>query len=314
MEYIRGTTEFHIDGPCVLSLGKFDGIHKGHELLLEHMKHRKQDGLAAVLFTFDIPPRPNRLGGIQKVLTTNEERELICRSRGIDYLVECPFTPEIMGMEPEAFIEMLIRSMHIKCIVAGTDFRFGHNRRGDHHLLRQYSGQYGYDLVVVDKVQYEGSDISSSRIRMEVEAGNMERVSRLLGYDYFVEGTVEHGRHLGSSELNIPTVNVIPAENKLLPPFGVYVCNVCFGGKMYPGIANVGCKPTIEGENPAAVEAHIFDFAEDIYGKKLQISLLSGVRSECKFDSLAALKHQMEQDIVYGRQYHRMHGNRSNIG
>lgn len=314
MEYIKGTTEFHIDSPCVLSLGKFDGIHKGHELLLEHMKHRKRDGLAAVLFTFDIPPRPDRLGGIQKVLTTNAERELICRRQGIDYLVECPFTPEIMGMEPEAFIEMLTRSMHIKCIVAGTDFRFGHNRRGDHHLLQQYSGHYGYELVVVDKVQYEGSDISSSRIRGEVEAGNMERVSKLLGYDYFVEGTVEHGRHLGSSELNIPTVNVIPAENKLLPPFGVYVCNVCFGGHTYAGIANVGCKPTIEGENPAAVEAHIFDFKEDIYGRKLQISLLSRVRPEYKFDSLAALKHQMEQDIVYGRQYHRMHGNPSTIG
>lgn len=314
MEYIRGTTEFHIDRPCVLSLGKFDGIHKGHELLLEHMKHRKRDGLAAVLFTFDIPPRPDRLNGIQKVLTTNAERECICRRHGVDYLVEFPFTPEIMRMEPEAFIEMLVRSMHIKCIVAGTDFRFGHERRGDHHLLRQYSGHYGYELVVVDKVQYEGSDISSSRIRQEVETGNMELVSKLLGYDYFVEGTVTHGRHLGTNALGIPTVNVIPAENKLLPPFGVYVCHVHCDGHVYDGIANVGCKPTIEGDNPAAVEAHIFDFAEDIYGRKLQISFLSAVRPERKFDSLSALKHQMEQDIVYGRQYHRIHGTSSVIG
>lgn len=306
MEYIRRTTEFHIDEPCALSLGKFDGIHKGHDLLLEHMKHRKQEGLAAVLFTFDIPPRPDRLGRVQKVLTTNEEKVAICERHGLDYLVECPFTPEIMGMEPEAFIEMLVRSMDVKCIVAGTDFHFGHNRRGDHYLLAQYAEHYGYELVVVDKVRYEGEDISSSRIRTEVEAGNMERASVLLGYDYFVAGRVVHGNHLGSSVLGIPTVNVIPAENKLLPPFGVYVCRVMLGDKVYGGIANVGCKPTIEGDNPVAVEAHIFDFAEDVYGEQLEISFLSRVRPERRFASVELLKRQMEEDVRYGREYLRV--------
>lgn len=307
MEYIKGTTEFGIKEECVISLGKFDGLHRGHELLLTNMMEKKNKGLAAVLFTFDIPPRPNELNTVQKVLTTNDEKVAICRRHGIDYLIECPFTPEIMNMEPEDFIQMLVKSLHVKCVVAGTDFRFGHNRRGDYRLLENYAGAMGYEVIVVDKMQCEGRDISSTFVREEVLKGDMEKTKYLLGYDYFVYGKVEHGRHMGSTVLGIPTINVIPPKNKLLPPYGVYVCEIVIGTMVYEGIANIGCKPTIEGQHPIGVEAHIFDFAEDVYGREVQILFKTHVRDEMKFASIHALKVQMEQDIAFGRHYFCLH-------
>lgn len=307
MEYIKGTTEFGIEEECVISLGKFDGLHRGHELLLTNMMEKKNKGLAAVLFTFDIPPRPNELNTVQKVLTTNDEKVAICSRHGIDYLIECPFTPEIMNMEPEDFIQMLVKSLHVKCVVAGTDFRFGHNRRGDYRLLENYAGAMGYEVIVVDKMQCEGRDISSTFVREEVLKGDMEKTKYLLGYDYFVYGKVEHGRHMGSTVLGIPTINVIPPKNKLLPPYGVYVCEIVIGTMVYEGIANIGCKPTIEGQHPIGVEAHIFDFAEDVYGREVQILFKTHVRDEMKFASIHALKVQMEQDIAFGRHYFCLH-------
>ena len=307
MKYIHGTTEFHIEEECVLSLGKFDGLHRGHETLLEHMMEQKNKGCATVLFTFAIPPRPGRINEVQKVLTTNEEKVAICEEQGIDYLIEYPFTKEVMTMEPEAFIEMLASSMKIRGIVVGTDFHFGHNRRGDYHLLEIYAKKLHYELKVIDKVQYENRDISSTFIREEVEKGNMEKVKYLLGYDYFVEGVVIHGREMGAKVLGIPTINIIPPENKLLPPFGAYVCDVVVGDKTYHGIADVGCKPTIEGVNPVAVETNIFDFNENLYGKKVRVCFRSRERSEMKFESLEALKQQLEQDIAYGRFYVQQH-------
>ena len=179
MKYIHGTTEFHIEEECVLSLGKFDGLHRGHETLLEHMMEQKNKGCATVLFTFAIPPRPGRINEVQKVLTTNEEKVAICEEQGIDYLIEYPFTKEVMTMEPEAFIEMLASSMKIRGIVVGTDFHFGHNRRGDYHLLEIYAKKLHYELKVIDKVQFENRDISSTFIREEVEKGNKILITTL---------------------------------------------------------------------------------------------------------------------------------------
>ena len=307
MKYIRNTTDFYIEENTVLSLGKFDGIHRGHEQLLQYFAKKKDEGLAGAIFTFDIPPRRNVQNVEAKVLTTNEEKRHMFEHLGIDYVVECPFTQEIMCMEPEDFIAKIVRQLHVKCMVVGEDFHFGHNRRGDYHLLEIYAKKLHYELKVIDKVQYENRDISSTFIREEVEKGNMEKVKYLLGYDYFVEGVVIHGREMGAKVLGIPTINIIPPENKLLPPFGVYVCDVVVGDKTYHGIADVGCKPTIEGVNPVAVETNIFDFNENLYGKKVRVCFRSRERSEMKFESLEALKQQLEQDIAYGRFYVQQH-------
>lgn len=308
MKYIRQSMTFELDGPSVLSLGKFDGLHRGHELLLAYMakKKQKETDLRAVIFTFDIPPR-ERVQDIQaQVLTTGAEKELLFEKAGIDYVIECPFTRQVMCMEPEEFIDKIVTSCHVKYMVVGTDFRFGYQRRGDYHMLRQLAAQYGYEVEVVDKIQEDGRDISSTFVREEIMAGNIEHANKLLGYDFFTEGTVLHGRQMGKEILGIPTINLLPPEDKLLPPFGVYITNTDWQGRTYPGITNVGCKPTVEGDNPIGVETHLFDMSEDLYGEKVRVSFLKHVRKERRFPSLEALREQMQHDIACGKAYFNM--------
>ncbi len=305
MKYITQSMTFEIQEPTILTLGKFDGLHRGHELLFQCMAKKKQEqsGLKAVIFTFDIPPKERVQNIRMQALTTSSEKKRLFQEMGIDYVIECPFTPEVMHMEPEEFIQKISQNLHVKYIVVGTDFRFGHQRRGDYHMLEEYASQYGYEVTVVEKIQEKGRDISSTFVREEIMAGNVERANELLGYPFFVEGEVLHGKKMGKAILGIPTVNLLPDSGKLLPPLGVYISEMEWKGHRYPGISNVGCKPTIHGENPVGVETHIFDFSEDIYGEQVQVSFLKHVRPEQKFDSLEALKVQMEKDIQYAKVY-----------
>ncbi len=305
MEYIKQSMTFEIKEPTVLSFGKFDGLHQGHELLMKYMAQKKQEekDLKAVVFTFDIPPREQTQNVQAQVLTTSFEKEKLFENAGIDYVIECPFTHEIMCMEPEEFIRRIVKNLHVKYMVVGTDFRFGHNRRGDYHMLEAYAPEYGYEVKVLPKMQRDDRDISSTFVREQIAAGNIEKANELLGYAFFVEGTVLYGRKMGKAVFGIPTINLLPSEHKLLPPLGVYITETHWRGKLYPGITNVGCKPTIEGENPIGVETHLFEFSENLYGQEVRISFLKKVRPERKFSSLDALKVQMEQDIQYAKVY-----------
>lgn len=302
MEYIKHTTEFQIAEPTVISLGKFDGIHRGHEHLMKYLAVKKKQGLKTVVFTFDIPPRQKVEKAYEtKVLTTNIEKVHLFSQHGLDYLVECPFTSEIMHMEPEDFVAMIVERLRVKAIVVGTDFRFGHNRRGDYLLLQKLSSVYGYEVHVVEKIQDNGRDISSTFIREEICAGHMEKANELLGYHYFVQGIVVHGNKIGRT-LQMPTANLIPPVEKLLPPFGVYASRTCIDGEYYNGISNIGCKPTIAGENPIGVETNLFDFDADIYGKEIRVEFLKQLRQEKKFHSLEELKEQMQKDAAWGKE------------
>ena len=305
MKYIKQSMTFKIQEPTVLSLGKFDGLHRGHELLLQYMakKKKEQKELKTVIFTFDIPPREQIQNVPAQVLTTSSEKEWLFQKLGIDYVIECPFTPEVRHMEPEEFIRRIVFGFHVNYMVVGTDFRFGHRRRGDYHMLQDCAPQYGYEVAVMDKIQENGRDISSTYVREEITAGNIEKANELLGYPFFVEGTVLHGRKMGRAVLGIPTINLIPPPAKLLPPFGVYVSLTEWEGQKIPGITNVGCKPTVEGENPVGVETHLLDFSKDLYGKEVRVRFLKRVRPEHKFASLESLKAQMEQDIQYANMY-----------
>ncbi len=307
MEYIKNTTEFSVSEETAVSLGKFDGIHKGHVRLLEYLKEKKRLGQKSVVFTFDIPPR-QIVGAWEqsKILTTNEEKMRLFEQNGMDYVIECPFTPEIMHMEAEDFVDMIVRRLHIKSLVVGSDFHFGHNRLGDYQLLRALAGVYGYDVKVVDKVQENGRDISSTLVREEILAGRIESANKLLGYPYFVQGKVVHGNEMGRL-FGTPTANLLPPDEKLLPPYGVYVTRTSISGrgdKVYGGITNVGCKPTIQGSNPVGVETHLFDFDEWIYDREIKVEFLKRVRQEQKFDSLEQLKLQMNKDIEKGIKYY----------
>ncbi len=304
MKYIRNTVDFQIEEDTVISLGKFDGIHRGHELLMERLAEKKREGLKAAIFTFDIPPRRNVQHVEAKVLTTNEEKMHIFEEMGIDYLIECPFTEEVMHMEPEDFIRMLVERLHVKCIVAGEDFRFGHNRRGDYRMLQEYAGKLGYEALILKKMKEDARDISSTFVREEIAAGNIEKANHLLGYRYFVKGMVKHGNQIGRT-IGIPTINLIPPEEKLLPPFGVYVSEVVIGEERYQGVTNVGCKPTIEGNNPVGVETYLLDFHENVYDRIVTVEFISKIRAEHKFKNIEALKEQMENDIAYTEAYFR---------
>lgn len=302
MRYIRNTTDFYVEEDSVLSLGKFDGIHRGHELLLEHLAAKKEEGLKSVIFTFDIPPKQSVEHAPAKVLTTNEEKMHMMERAGVDYLVECPFTEEIRCMEAERFLEKLVHQLHMKCVVVGEDFHFGYNRGGDYHLLLQHAKEYGYEVCVVEKMREDARDISSTYVREELARGNIEKANRLLGYRYFVTSVVAHGNQIGRT-IGIPTINQVPPEEKLLPPNGVYVTEVYIDEQKYRGITNVGCKPTIKGKNPIGVETHLLDFRGDVYDRIVTVEFISRVREERKFSSIDALKAQMQNDIAFGRVY-----------
>lgn len=295
MKDIRGTIDFHIEEPTAISLGKFDGLHRGHQQLLTRILQKKQEGLASVIFTFDF--------GSSKGLMLHTERKDMLEKWGIDYLLECPFVPEISHMEPADFVRKVLKEqLHAAYLAVGTDFHFGYQRKGDYRLLQQMAGECGYVVEVVEKEQYHGRDISSTFIREELAKGNMELVHTLLGYPYSVTGEIVHGRAVGRS-IGVPTINLLPDERKLLPPNGVYATRSQIQGKTYQGITNIGCKPTVSGAQVIGVETYLFDVDADLYGETATVSFYAFERPEQKFDSLQLLKEQLARDVEWGRKW-----------
>lgn len=305
MEFINKTLDFHVAEPSVITMGKFDGLHRGHETLIEILKEKNaSEGLKSIVFTFDIPPKSEVTGVEAKVLTTNEEKRYIFEEAGVDYLIECPFTKEVMCMEPRAFVEWIVKSLNVKCIVVGNDFHFGHKRAGDYQLLQEMSKELSYEVIVLNKLKEDNRDISSTFIREEIAKGNIKKANHLLGYSYFVKGKVVHGKKIGRT-IGIPTVNLILSEDKLLPPFGVYATRIQVKDKEYFGVTNVGRKPTIAGNNPIGVETYIIDFSQDVYDEIITVRFTEFLRPEKKFDSIEDLKYQMSADIIKTISYYK---------
>ena len=305
MEYITGTREFQIEEPAVVTLGKFDGRHRGHQKLLQRMGEVKEEkGYKIAVFTFDMSPNSLEAEGPQRVITTNLERKNNLEKIGIDYLVEYPFTKETARMEPEQFVKkILINQMNAKTIVVGTDCTFGYRGAGNADSLNQWKERYGYELIVIPKEKDDHRDISSTYIRELLDAGNMEKANELLGEPYAIHGTVVHGNHMGGPVLGFPTANIVPEPEKHLPVFGVYISKVYVDGTYYGGITNIGKKPTVEGGSPVGVETYIYGINKDIYGKTIEVQLLHFIRPERKFDGLEQLKVQIEKDRDYGLEY-----------
>lgn len=305
MEYIRKTLDFCIEEPTAVTLGKFDGLHRGHELLMKTvLKCKEKHGVASVAFTFDMPPRNRVEEIVANVLTTNDEKQYIFEKQGLDYLVECPFTAEVMAMEPKAFIEWIVKSLNMKYVVVGDDFRFGCKRAGDYHTLQEYEKEYGYQTIVLDKLKDSNRDISSTYVREKIAEGNIRKANELLGYNYFIKSEIVHGKQLGR-RIGIPTINMILPADKLLPPNGVYVTEVLIDGQKYMGVTNVGCKPTVSDESIVGVETYIDNFHEDLYGQKIVVSFIEFLRTEMKFGSIEELKAQMESDIEVSKRYYK---------
>jgi len=309
MRTISGTKEFQIQEPTVVTIGKFDGRHKGHQKLLRRMlDFRREQGLRTAIFTFDMAPSGVVTGSAPKLITTNQERRNNMEKMGIDYLVEYPFNQEVSHMTPEDFVaKILVGRMGAKAIVAGTDCGFGYKRAGNARLLQELAPKYGYQAVIIEKEQDDHRDISSTYVREELKAGNMEKANELLGEPYAIHGTVVHGNHIGGSLLGFPTANILPPAEKYLPPYGVYVSRVLIDGRYYGGVSNIGRKPTIAGENPVGVETFVMGFHEDLYGKNIEVQLLHFERPEQKFGGLEELKDRIERDKEYAAGYFEAH-------
>ena len=301
MKIINDTLDFSIPEMSAITLGKFDGIHKGHQKLMKMILAKKEQGLKSVVFTFGQMPGTFFFGKGRTILTS-KERQLHLERMGIDYMIECPFVPEVIQMEPEKFIEdVLVNQLHVKYIAVGPDFRFGYNRKGSVGLLKKMSSVYGYEVEVFDKECLDDKVISSTYVRHMLEIGEMETVQKLLGYPYYVSGTVVHGHAIGR-KLGIPTINLIPDDDKMLPPNGVYLTKTVWEENQIFGITNVGCKPTISGEEAKGIETHLYDFDGDLYDKELTVEFYAYHRPERRFESLEDLKSQLAKDTVWGRE------------
>lgn len=304
MQIIHGTIDFETEGKSAIAIGKFDGIHRGHQKLLDCILKQKAQGLKAVVFTFDPPPSVLFGTDSGKELMTKEEKRAVFLEMGIDTLIEFPLNYETAAIDPQDFVEkVLADKMRAAYIAAGTDVSFGAKGAGNYMLLRSLASIYGYELQLLDKVCYNGREISSTYVREEVEKGNMEEVKRLLGAPYGVSGTVMHGKRFGRT-IGMPTVNLLPDAHKLLPPNGVYYSEVSLNGKTYKGITNIGCKPTVSEERRIGVETYIYGFEKEIYGQEITVRLLKFKRPEQKFSGKAKLKEQMMKDIDGGRTFH----------
>lgn len=293
MRHIKGKLKFQEEGHSVITLGKFDGLHRGHQKLIDRVLAYDAGKAQKTVFAFDIAPM---------TLLSKRERRNILEKKGIELLIECPFVPEIITMEPEDFVKkILVDSLGVIHLVVGRDFRFGYERGGDVLLLQKMGKVCGFTVEVVEKAMDGEREISSTYIREELAKGNMEKVRELLGYEFFVTGEIVHGRRVGRS-LGVPTTNLIPPKGKLLPPNGVYTTRTTAGDKTYYGMTNIGSKPTVDGHF-IGVETYLFDCREDLYGEQEKVRLSHFVRPEVKFDSLDALKQQLKKDEETVRAY-----------
>lgn len=297
MEYRKCLSEYQGDDASAVTLGKFDGLHKGHQKLIRKIEELKKEyDIKTIVCAFDMRPLQEKMGKDFKGLMTKEEQYLFLKDR-VDTLVQCPFTEEFSRISAEDFIrQVLSEQFHAKYIVVGTDFHFGYKKRGDVQMLQKYAEEYGYEVFVIDKERYEGQEISSTRIRSELCAGNLEATAAMLGYDYTICGTVEHGMRLGR-ELGFPTLNVHPLSEKLLPPKGVYGCRVNLEGDWYDGIGNLGYKPTVAKDERMLIETYLFQYSGDAYEKNVKIELQYYLRPEMKFESVKELTEQVRKDI-----------------
>ncbi len=310
MKIIEKTTTFQTELPTAVGIGKFDGAHLGHRKLFdaltayrEKMRGRGQELLTAV-FTFDPSPEAFFSGGRAKQLLTREEKRKVLEACGIDLLVEYPFNAKTASVPPEAFIsEYLVRMLKARFIAAGADLSFGDKGKGNFALLADRAKQYGYEAAVIDKVEYEGRDISSTWIRELIEQGEMEEAAKRLGRNYLISGEIVHGRHLGSS-LGFPTINILPPPEKCLPPFGVYYSRVTIEGAGYCGITNIGVRPTVDGgASQVSVETYLYDCSGDLYGKTADVEILAFRRAEQNWKDTAMLRSVVQADLQAGRDY-----------
>jgi riboflavin kinase/FMN adenylyltransferase len=301
MQVFESITAAHLKGPTHLTIGSFDGMHRGHSALIATMQEAAYaDGAACGLLTFHPHPRAV-LFPQQPIVSINSlaERLKLYAQAGLDFTIVHPFTRRTAQTEPEDFMDLLKDHLALTDLWVGPDFALGKNRRGTVDFLRTHGEKIGVQVHVVPEFRWEGVAVRSSRIRNAITLGNIEWAGVWLGRYFTLSGVIVYGDQRGRT-LGFPTANISISQNRAHPADGVYAAWAEVEGRRFPSVVNIGVRPTINGDH-RTIEAHIIDFDEDIYGRCLALSFVARLRDEMKFPGLDALKAQIARDKKLAR-------------
>lgn len=287
----------------IYALGFFDGVHLGHQALLNAVKTLAPWGQRGVV-TFSGHPDTLVLGTTPELINTSEDRERLLRHFGMDRVVTLPFDKKMQSTPWQDFLEELRGDYGAAGFVCGEDFRFGALGAGSASLLQDYCEKEGLPCAVVPEQEVDDIRVSSTYIRQLLHEGRMDRAVRFLGHPHVLTGSVVHGRQIGRT-LGIPTANLRLPEGLVIPRFGVYACRATADGKTYPAVTNVGTRPTVSDSDAVSVETFLLDFDGDLYGQSIRLDFCRRLRGEQKFDSLEALRQGIQQNIAQTRAYFR---------
>lgn len=289
---------------CVLTIGNFDGVHRGHRQLIDALCEKaKAMGVPSMLMTFEPQPREFFAGTkLPARLTRFREKVYLLDQTPLDRLLCLPFNERTANIEADWFAkDFVVDQVGAKHLVIGDDFRFGRGREGDFALFERYGQIHGYSVSAMSTLLQGEARISSTLIRETLAAGDFTAAANLLGHEYFIMGRVVYGRQLGR-QLNVPTAN-IRLQRYRAALEGVYCVTVeGIAGAVRHGIANIGVRPTVDGKEPL-LEVHVFDYTGNLYGDLIKVTFKQKLREEQAFDSIDALKTQINQDIEQARHY-----------
>ena len=304
MELIRGIHNLRAEHVgCVLTIGNFDGVHRGHQAVLSRLQEQAvQLGLPSCVMVFE--PQPLEFFAREKAparLSRLRDKYEAIAALNIDRLLCVKFDHVFAELTAAEFIEqILVRKLAVRFLVIGDDFRFGLQRRGDFALLVEAGRQYGFQVLSTDTLLHDQQRVSSTLLREALREGRLEDVTQMLGHPYTITGRVAHGAKLGRT-IGFPTAN-IHLKRLVVPVQGVYAVQVLIADAIHFGVANIGFRPTVNGTR-SQLEVHIFDFKGDLYGKQLQIQVCHKLRDEQKFPSFSALQTQITMDARQARQW-----------
>lgn len=305
MKIFNSIHDFKSAKKTILTLGTFDGVHVGHQKIIQKLIQNASDyNCESLILTFFPHPRMVLQESSEiKLLNTIDEKSILLEKMGLDNLVIHPFDKEFSRLTAEEFVKtILVDALNIRKIIIGYDHRFGRNRSANIDDLIVYGKQYNFEVEQISAQEINAVSISSTKIRNAILEGNMTLANDYLGYNYVLNGTVIKGKQLGRT-IGFPTANLkIEEDYKLIPKNGVYIVKSTISQKTVFGIMNIGTNPTVNGEN-LSIEVHFIDFDTDLYNSKIEISILERIRDEQKFDSIELLKLQIQNDKDFALSY-----------
>ena len=299
MIIINSLEEIKSFDKSVVTIGKFDGIHNGHKVLIEKtVSIAKEQDFKSVVITFKNSPLSYFFNRETKEIITEEDKMNLFKSLGVDIVIDIPFDKSMAEISAEDFVKnILIEGLHAKKVIVGHDFAFARNREGNAQTLKQLGSKYSFDVDVIGPVRIKGKRVSSTFIKELVQTGEIDEIQEYLGRDYTIEGEVIKAKQVGRT-IGFPTANLKLKESLVIPKRGIYATKVYIDNEVYIGATNVGYNPTVNG-NKMSIETNILEFDKDIYGKTIKLEFLERIRDEKKFKDLNELKVQLKKDINY---------------